>query len=199
MDTTVAEDEQAQRSVTVGGLPGTGTSTACKKLSQVLDLPYHYAGQIFRSMAKERNLTLAALGERAEADSAIDREIDDRQVELLRSGPVLLEGRLAGYLAHREQIPAFKVWFHCEPYTRAQRVVNREGGDVEERMAEMRVREASERKRYRQYYGFDVSDLSIYDLVVDTTARSPMQVVEDVHDGFHKAVRPPRWYEFWKR
>lgn len=195
----MAEDEPEKRSVTVGGLPGTGTSTACRKLSEILDLPYHYAGQIFRDMAKERNLTLAKFGELAEGDPEIDREIDARQVELLRQGPVLLEGRLAGYLAERERIPAFKVWFHCEPYTRAQRVVNREGGDVEERMAEMRVREASERKRYLQYYGFDVSDLSIYDLVVDTTARSPMQVVEDVHEGYQDAIRPPRWYEFWKR
>lgn len=195
----MADDEPSKRSVTVGGLPGTGTSTACKKLSDLLGLPYHYAGQIFRDMAKERNLTLAAFGEKAEGDPKIDREIDDRQVGLLRAGPVLLEGRLAGYLAHREGVPAFKVWFHCEPYTRAQRVVNREGGDVEERMAEMRVREASERKRYLYYYGFDISDLSLYDLVVDTTARSPMQVVEDVHDGYRKAVRPRRWYEFWKR
>jgi predicted cytidylate kinase len=187
-----------QRSLAVGGLPGTGTTTACRKLAEVLDLPHHYSGQIFRDMAKERNLTLAALGDLAERDPTIDRIIDDRQVELLRTGPVILEGRLAGFLAHRDAVDAYKVWFHAEPYVRAERITRREGGDVEERMAEMRIREASERKRYLAYYGFDVSDLGIYDLVVDSTDRTPLEVVEDVHNGYTGAPGPRRWYEFWR-
>ena len=185
------------RPITIGGLPGTGTTTACRKIAEITGLTHHYTGQIFRDMAKERNLTLEAFGRYAEEHAEVDRELDDRQVELLKGGPVLLEGRLAGFLSQREGIPAFKVWFHAQPYVRAERVVRREGGDVEDRMAQMREREASERKRYLKYYGFDVNELGIYDMVVDTTEKTPMEIVGDVLDVFRRPAR--RWFEFWNR
>jgi cytidylate kinase len=51
--------------VTVGGLPGTGTSTLCRLLERELGLPYVYAGQIFRQEAAARGLSLAELNELA--------------------------------------------------------------------------------------------------------------------------------------
>ena len=42
----------------------------------------------------------------------------------------------------------------------------------------MRDREESEVLRYRKFYGIDVTDRSIYDMVIDTGALTPEQVVE---------------------
>lgn len=184
----------APRSLTIGGLPGTGTTTACAALERLTGLPYVYAGEIFRKMAAERGMTLEQFGAYAERDPKIDRDLDDRQAKLLAEGPVLLEGRLSGFLAHRDRVPAFKVWFTCDPYERARRVVEREGGDVETRMEEMRRREASERKRYLQYYGFDVSDLSTYDLVLDTSKLSKEAVQQRVLHAFESAQKARRWW-----
>ena len=192
-------DAPAKRTLTMGGLPGTGTTTACKSLAPALGLEYHYAGQIFRDMAAARSMTLAQFGELAEHDASIDIEIDRQQVDLLRGKPVLLEGRLAGFLAKREGLPAFKVWFHADPYTRARRVVIREGGTIEARMAEMREREASERTRYLQYYSYDPGDLSLYDLVLDTSKLTRLEVVEAVvAHYFAPPKRRMRW-AFWRR
>src|SRR5581483_4291578 len=113
------------RSITIGGLPGTGTSTACRTLQQHSGLPYVYVGQLFRDLAKEHKMTLAEFGAYAEEHPHIDRELDDRQARLLRDRPILLEGRLSGYVAFRDRIPAFKVWFTCDPHERARRVVER--------------------------------------------------------------------------
>ena len=182
------------RSLTIGGLPGTGTTTACTALQTLTGLPYVYAGEIFRKMAKERGLTLAEFGSLAERDASIDRDLDDRQAKLLAAAPVLLEGRLSGYLAYRDRVPAFKVWFTCDPYERARRVVEREGGDLETRMEEMRRREQSERKRYLEYYAFDVSDLSVYDLVIDTTKLPRESITARVREAYEKASRARRWW-----
>ena len=38
-------------------------------------------------------------------------------------------------------------------------------------------REKSEAKRYREYYGIDIDDESIYDLVIDTSDKSPDEIV----------------------
>lgn len=187
------------RTLTVGGLPGTGTTTACQTLQELLGLRYVYAGQIFRDMANEHGMNLERFGAYAEQHPEIDRSLDDRQVRLLREGPLLLEGRLAGYFAHRERIPAFKAWFTCDPYVRADRVVKREGGDREARMEEMRRREASERKRYLEFYGYDMSDLSVYDLVLDTSELSPKAVVGAVIRGYEVAARSRPWWRFWRR
>jgi CMP/dCMP kinase len=166
--------------VTVGGLPGTGTSTLCRLLERELGLPYVYAGQIFRQEAAARGLSLQEMNELAQNDESVDRQLDERQLELLRKGNVILEGRMAGWLAHNNGIDALKVWIVCDEAERIRRLVDRDGGDPEEqrRMTEERVR--LERDRYLRYYGVDTDDLSIYDLVLDSTATPPQTLVERV-------------------
>ena len=187
------------RTITIGGLPGTGTTTACAGLKAATGLPYVYAGQIFRDMAKAQEMTLEQFGRYCETHPEVDRQLDAKQLEYLRGPPLLLEGRMSGVLAHRDELPAYKVWFTCDPWVRAERIVNREGGDVDDRMAEMRRREESEKKRYWEYYQYDTGDLSVYDLVLDTTKLDPDGVVEAVVQGYAAPAQPPkRWFEFWK-
>lgn len=162
--------------ITVGGLPGTGTSTLSKLLEAELRVPYHYAGAIFREEAKRRGLTLAEFGALCQKDPAIDEALDDRQIGLLRRGNLILEGRLSGWLAHRHKIPAFKIWVACEPAERIRRIVLRDGGDPDTQQKLTESREASEADRYLRYYGADLTDLSRYDLVLDSTRLTPEQL-----------------------
>jgi cytidylate kinase len=159
--------------ITVGGLPGTGTSTLCRLLERTLGLPYVYAGQIFRQQAAERGLTLTEFNELAQRDPSVDRALDDRQLELLRGGGLILEGRLSGWLARQHSIPALKVWLVCEHAERVRRLVARDGGDPRTQEELMRDRVERERDRYARYYGFDLDDRSIYDLVLDSTRTPP--------------------------
>lgn len=170
-------------SVTVGGLPGTGTSTLCRLLEIELRLPHIYAGQIFREEAVERGLSLAEFNALSQHDPEIDRALDDRQLEYLRSGGLILEGRLSGWLAHRYGIPAFKTWVECSVEERVRRLVERDGGDAETQKRLMEDREARERDRYRRYYGVDLDDTSIYDLVVDSTSKAPEDLLQEVRGG----------------
>ncbi len=166
--------------VTVGGLAGTGTSTLCRLLSANLDLPYTYAGQLFRQEAARRGLSLAEFGALCQEDPAVDRSLDDRQLELLRDGGLLLEGRMAGWLAEHNDVAAFTVWVVCDEDVRMSRIAERDGGDLEEQRAATLEREASEQARFLEYHGADLSDLSIYDLVLDSTDHTP--------DGLARAV-----------
>jgi cytidylate kinase len=189
-----------ERSITIGGLPGTGTTTACRLLRERTGLHYVYAGQMFRDMARQHNMSLEQFGRYCEEHPEIDRRLDDEeQVELLRGPPILLEGRMSGVLAARNELAAFKVWFTCDPWVRAERIVKREGGDVEDRMAEMRRREESEKKRYLAYYNYDTADLSPYDQVIDTTKIPPEEVVKQLLDAYHEPPKTKKkWYEFWR-
>ena len=153
-------------------------------LEQALGLPYVYVGQLFREEAVRRGMTLAEYNALAQEDEAVDRSIDDRQLDLLRGGGVILEGRLAGWLAQRHDLQAFKVWVVCDEAERIRRLVERDGGDRHTQREAMRDRVRREADRYGRYYGADLSDLSFYDLVLDSTTVSPDRLRDMVLEGF---------------
>lgn len=166
--------------VTVGGLPGTGTTTLCRLLQDQLGLPYTYAGALFREEAKARGLSLAEFGALSQKDPSIDERLDDRQVHMLRQGGLILEGRLSGWLANRYKLPAVKVWVHCDESERLRRIVDRDGGTLKEQADATWAREQSEADRYRRYYGVDLKDTGFYDLVLDSTHKLPQALADEV-------------------
>ncbi|WP_292461412.1 (d)CMP kinase [Methanolobus sp.] len=161
--------------LTISGLPGSGTTTVSRILSQRHGLEMISAGEVFRSLAKEYGMTLSEFGELAESDDSIDLQIDERQKEIASTRDnIILEGRLAGHMATHD----LKVWIKAPVEVRVQRVVARECGSFEEKLEETREREASEAIRYKGIYSIDIGDLSVYDLVIDSTKWDQFQVAD---------------------
>ena len=153
--------------VTVSGLPGSGTTTLAEALSSRFDLEHVSSGDVFRAMARERGVTLAEFGRIAEEDPEIDREIDERQREIAREKKdVVMEGRLSGWMVEDADL---RVWLAAPLEVRAERVADREEQTVEEAHDEIEKRQNSEARRYREIHGIDIGDLSVYDLVIDTS------------------------------
>ena len=166
--------------ITLAGLPGSGTSTAGRAVASRLGLDHVDGGSVFRSLAAERGMTLAEFAVVAEADDTIDRTLDDRLTERARLGHVLLESRLSAFLVTRADIPALRVLIWCDEVERSRRVAGRDGHDAREALEVNREREASEAARYLSYYGIDVNDTSVYDLILDSTSAPPDQLVEAI-------------------
>ncbi len=159
--------------LTISGLPGSGTTTVSRLISERYDLEMISAGEVFRSLAQEYGMTLAEFGELAESDDSIDIKIDERQKEIARSREnIILEGRLAGHMAEN----AFKVWIKAAVDVRVSRIASRESGSFEDKLAETIEREASEAVRYRTIHGIDINDLSVYDLVIDSGKWDQFQI-----------------------
>jgi cytidylate kinase len=164
--------------VTISGLPGTGKTTVAKLLEKRLGLQYVYSGEIFRELAEKKGMSLEKFGAYCETHREVDEELDRYQLKVLRKGNVIVEGRISGWLAVRNNIPAVKVLLEADIDVRAGRIVKREQGDREERKREIRSREKSEATRYKTYYGIDVQDTSIYDLVIDVSKKTPEEITE---------------------
>lgn len=164
--------------ITISGTPGSGKSTVAELLEKKLGIKYIYSGKLFREMAKKHNMSLEEFGKYCEKHKEIDNKLDEKQINILKKGDVILEGRLAGWLAYKNEIPAFKVLLDTDLDTRVKRIMNREGGDVEKRKKEILERERSEKTRYKMYYNIDLDDTSIYDLVVDTGDKKPDEIVD---------------------
>src|SRR5262249_61892864 len=93
--------------------------------------------------------------------------------ERARQRHVMLEGRLAGYLAAEHGLDALKVWLDASDEVRARRVAQREGADWQTVLEENRVRHGSDAKRYKTIYGYDLADTGVYDVVLSTDDRPP--------------------------
>ena len=173
--------------ITISGPPGSGKTTACRNLSEALGLKSVVFGQIFRQMAADRGMSLVEFGALAEQDPSIDRLIDSRILEIAREHEdIILESRLSAYMLARNGIDAFKVYLSASLEVRMARVGLREGETTEQAEKATREREASEAKRYMMYYGIDITDLSVYDLVLNTDDLDPDQVLDAILKGTSK-------------
>lgn len=178
------------RLVTIGGPPGSGTSTLGRALAAKTGWRYINAGQIFRQLAEEAGVDLAAFGRLAEDDPAIDRQLDARMVAEARANPALiLEGRLTGWMARRHDLPAYAVWLEAPVAVRAARVGSRDGESTETARKRMARREDSERRRYCEHHGIDLGDTTIYDLKIDTAENDAEKVHTLVLAGLETEVR----------
>ena len=163
--------------ITISGTPGSGKSTVAQLVGKQLGLHYVYSGEFFRKMARDHHMSLEDFGKYCETHREIDEQLDAHQLKILQKGNVVLEGRIAGWIAHRNEIPAVKVLLHADIKTRSERIVNREQGDVATRRMEIVERERSEATRYKTYYNIDLGDTSIYDLVIDSSDKTPEEIV----------------------
>jgi len=153
----------------------------------------HYisTGHIFREKAKKSNMNLSNFSDLAEQNPEIDREIDAAQKKILLQDNVILEGRLAGWIAYRNNLPALKIWLDCNQETRIKRIVNREGYTIEIKRDETLKREKSEKKRYQKMYNIDLTNTDIYDLVINTANKKPSEIACIIMDTLnHQNI----WY-----
>jgi len=164
--------------ITISGLPGTGKTTVARLLEKRLGVRYVYSGEIFREMAKKYKMSLEEFGEYCETHREIDEELDRYQLGILREGNVIVEGRISGWLAYQNHIPAVKVLLDADINVRSGRIVKREQGDVEKRKKEILKREKSEATRYKKYYAIDVHDTSIYDVIINAGDKTPEEIME---------------------
>jgi predicted cytidylate kinase len=165
--------------ITISGPIGSGKTTVCNLLSKRLACTMVVSGNIFREMAKEHRMSLAEFGALCEKDMRYDRLLDERMVQIARDNPdIVLEGRLVAHMLQKNGIPALKFFLTADLETRARRVVEREGKDLNIALDEMREREESEAVRYRSYYGINIKSDDVYDVVIDTADKTPEQIVD---------------------
>jgi cytidylate kinase len=159
--------------VTISGLPGSGTSTVARLVAAKLGLSHLDGGVIFRQLAADAGMSLADFGAWAERHPDVDVELDRRLAARAHVGDLVLESRLAGWIARNEGLEAVTVWLACDETVRASRVAKRDRLDPGQALEVNRAREASERTRYLAVYDIDLDDLGPYHLVLDSGANGP--------------------------
>lgn len=151
--------------VAISGLHGAGKTTAAKKLSEKFNLEYISAGGTFREMAEERGMSLKEFSNYVEENPEIDKKIDQRTAEKSEKDNVLIDARLAGWMAEGADI---RILLIASREERVRRIAGREDRDYSEVKDETLNREKSEKERFKEFYDIDIDDYSVFDLVLNT-------------------------------
>jgi cytidylate kinase len=152
--------------ITISGPAGSGTTSLARYLVDHHPYTLISAGEVFRSLAKEKGMELAEFGRLASEDPAIDRMIDERQKELgEQQDDIVIEGRLAGWMVENADL---KIWLTASLECRAERIADREAIDLPTAADLTAEREECEAARYSKYYEIDINDLSPYHLILSS-------------------------------
>jgi cytidylate kinase len=162
--------------VAVSGQAASGKTTIAKELSKMLGYRFISVGELFRRTAVERGVSLVELHRIAEKDFTIDRSIDEEAIREAERDNVVIEGHLAAWILR--DIADVKIYLKADMNIRAQRLSKRDHKTLNEALNEIKTREESNRRRYLMIYGIDINDLSIFDLIIDTTYINAEQVVD---------------------
>jgi len=162
--------------IAISGRSGCGNTTVSKMVADALDL--RFINFTFRSIAQERGLELKNVLELARDDDSWDREVDSRQIALAREGGgCVLGSRLAIWMLDDADL---KVYLDAAALVRAQRVVKREGGSIEDVAAFTAERDRQDHGRYLRIYNIDTDNYSFADLIIDTNSLTPQEISDRI-------------------
>ncbi|MDR0643517.1 MAG: cytidylate kinase family protein [Treponema sp.] len=159
--------------IAISGKSGCGNTTVSCLTAEKLGIKF--INFTFRSLAQEKGLDLRDVLEMAEKDDSWDREVDSRQVSLTMKESCVLGSRLAIWLLPQADL---KVYLKASLETRAERIMRREGGILEEIARFTAERDNRDHERYLRLYGIDNDAFGFADLVVDTDGLSPEDIVK---------------------
>jgi cytidylate kinase len=162
--------------IAISGKSGCGNTTVSRLLADTLGL--RFINFTFRNLAREKGMEMEKIIELAAKDDSWDKEVDSRQVALAREpGGCILGSRLAIWMLPEADL---KVYLKGRPETRAKRIFNREGGNLEQKTVFTESRDRQDRERYLKIYNIDNDNYSLADLILDTDELSPEQIAEEI-------------------
>lgn len=179
--------------ITMTGKPCSGKSTIAKLLAEKHNFKRIGVGDIFKEEAKKRGLNAEEFNAFCMNDPSYDFVIDQQTERLgkeLKGQNIIFDSRLAWHFVPN----SFKVFVDLNENEMAQRLVDsdREGKEkfssVEDAKLSLKNRQQLEEARYKKIYGVDISDFSNYDLVVDSSNKTPEQLAEMVWLAYQRFV-----------
>lgn len=176
--------------ISLAGELASGKGTVSKLLSDELNYSIYRNGEYVRKLAKEKGLDITSFNEYLSKHPEIDQQIERSASEYAKEHDnFIIDARLGWYAVPE----SYKVYLTIDIDVAAQRAFyDEERKDtekfdtIEEQKQDMQRRYNMENERYFKLYGVRKENPSNYDLVVDTTKKTPDEVKQVILDGYRK-------------
>lgn len=170
--------------ITIAGLPGSGKTTVGKMIAKALDYEHYSIGDLRGEIALKHNMSMAELNEVGLKEIWPHKEADDFLEELGKTKDKLVIDTWLGW----HFVPdSFKVFVSVDADAAANRIFgdldNRPDEDydsVEEVLAGVQKRVEKSDQAYQKHYGISFLKQSNYDLILDSTNKTPEEIVEEI-------------------
>ena len=185
--------------ISITGKLGSGKSTICNLLKDRYGFEIYSTGAFQREVAREMGITTLELNKRLREDPSLDYVIDDavKKLSIERAQDKLIfDSRMAWHFADK----SFKIFLTIDPREAARRVMLNQRGseefyaDENEACEKLIERSQVEQARFMQIYGVDYYDFNNFDLIVDTTARTPDEIVDIIMSAYDSYVKDEASY-----
>ncbi len=177
--------------ITISGTPGSGKSTIAQKIADKLDAERIYVGGIRRELAKDKGMTLAELNIYAathpETDVDVDNMVSQKAKELVKKSTVIVEGRtmfhflpdsIKLYIKSNFDTGAERIWKSLQTDKDKKDRNEAKVSNLDELKVKLHERVGSDIMRYKKYYNINHTDLTNYDIIIDTTKLNPQEAVQ---------------------
>ena len=169
--------------ITVTGPPGSGATTLAKNLSLNLGLKYVSGGAVLKKIAAQRGVTEEEIKKLALTDPTIDYEIEKVQKKAASENNVVIDAKLAAWKLQKVDL---RIYVHAPKRIRAKRIAQAKKMPLAMALEKIEASEEINAKRFLAWYGINIEDVSIYDLVINTNKWKPEGVLEIVSKAIKK-------------
>lgn len=176
--------------ISLAGDLAAGKGTVSRILMEDLGYGIYRNGEYARKLAKEMGLDITSFNEYLAKHPEIDLQIEKSAAEYAKDhDKFIIDARLGWYAVPE----SFKVYLKVDIDVAAKRAFydpNRKATEnfatIEEQKADMQKRFKMENERYWKLYQVHKDDMSNYDIVIDTTLKTPQETAEDIKREYQK-------------
>lgn len=176
--------------VSLAGDLGSGKSTVGAILKERFNAEVISIGKIQRKMAAELGMDTCDFNVYQQTHPEFDKILDTKLAEYEeKQGNYIFDSRMAWHF-----VPSsFSVYLKCDLKEAAERILNAKRNDetyenAEQAIKRLTERRTSEKNRYYDFYGVDITDMSNYNVVIDTTGKTPDEVAEEIALGWERYI-----------
>ena len=179
--------------ISIAGDLASGKGAVSKVITERLNYGIYKNGEYFRKLAKDMGMDVTSFNKYVENHTEIDIQIENSAKEYAKDhNNFVIDARLGWYAVPE----SFKVYLTVDIDEAARRAFNDPNrkatenfATVEEQKEDMQLRFKLENERYYKIYNVRKDDLSNYDLVIDTTYKTPDEVADEIINEYEKWLK----------
>ena len=177
--------------ISIAGDLASGKGTVSKIIGEKLNYTIYKNGEYFRKLAKESKMDVTTFNEYVFKHPEIDRQFENSAHEYsLTHDNFIIDARLGWYAVPE----SFKVYLTVDIGVAAKRAFEDQDrirketehfDTVEEQKNDMIKRTKLENERYFKLYNVHKDDLNNYNLIIDTTHKTPEEVAKIIIEKYN--------------